>query len=224
MGEIPLLALPALYVEQALCNSSVSVCVCLSVCLSVPFTHCTAVVGLLLWSQQAGDIDWLVPSVHWNCLIVHCLQCFDAVGWRQEGHPACKKKQWWGAGMVICLERGADLHMAQLMLLLLTVSCFSNSRLVLPFWYRLTWVVPDKGPFQTGVCVCCPACSSSYITPACCAAANADSATYHIIWSYHIVVSWCRKLNTNLYLMHTVRVFHQSFAKILDVREIKWWC
>jgi len=27
--------------------------------------------------------------------------------------------------MVICLERGADLHMAQLMLLPLTVSCFS---------------------------------------------------------------------------------------------------
>ena len=32
----------------------------------------------------------------------------------QEGHPACKKTKWWGAGMVICLERGADLHMAQL--------------------------------------------------------------------------------------------------------------
>jgi len=26
---------------------------------------------------------------------------------RQEGHPACKKLEWWGAGMVICLERGA---------------------------------------------------------------------------------------------------------------------
>jgi len=31
---------------------------------------------------------------------------------------------WWGAGVVICLERGADLHMAQLMPLPLTVSCF----------------------------------------------------------------------------------------------------
>jgi len=40
----------------------------------------------------------------------------------QEGHPACKKTEWWGAGMVICLERGADLHMAQLMPLPLTVS------------------------------------------------------------------------------------------------------
>jgi len=40
---------------------------------------------------------------------------------RQERHPA-----WWGAGMVICLERGADLHMAQLMPLPLTLSCFSK--------------------------------------------------------------------------------------------------
>jgi len=45
---------------------------------------------------------------------------------RQEGHPACKKTEWWGAGVVICLERRADLHMAQLMSLPLTVSCFSN--------------------------------------------------------------------------------------------------
>jgi len=34
--------------------------------------------------------------------------------------------EWWGAGMVICLERGADLHIAQLMPLPLTVSCFSK--------------------------------------------------------------------------------------------------
>ena len=26
---------------------------------------------------------------------------------RQEGHPVCKKTEWWGAGIVICLERGA---------------------------------------------------------------------------------------------------------------------
>jgi len=60
---------------------------------------------------------------------------------RQEGHPACKKTEWWGTGMVVCLERGADLRMVQLMPLPLTVSCFSKSRLVLPFWYRLTQVL-----------------------------------------------------------------------------------
>jgi len=53
--------------------------------------------------------------------------------------------------MVICLERGVDLHTAQLMPLPLTVSCFSEIQI--GFWYRLTWVVPDKGPLN-GVCVC----------------------------------------------------------------------
>ena len=56
--------------------------------------------------------------------------------------------------MVICLELDADLHMAQLMPLPLTISCFSKSRLVLPFWYRLTRVVPEKGPLNGCVCVC----------------------------------------------------------------------
>ena len=35
--------------------------------------------------------------------------------------------------MVICLEQGADLHMAQLMLLPLTVSCFSKIRIGFTF-------------------------------------------------------------------------------------------
>ena len=45
---------------------------------------------------------------------------------RQEGHPVCKKTERWGAGVVICLERGAYLHVAQLMPLPLNVSCFSK--------------------------------------------------------------------------------------------------
>jgi len=52
---------------------------------------------------------------------------------RQKGHPACKKSEWWGAGVVIRLERGADLHMAQLMPLSLTVSCFSKIRIGFTF-------------------------------------------------------------------------------------------
>jgi len=52
---------------------------------------------------------------------------------RQEGHPACKKLSGGGAGVVVCLERGAGLHMAQLMPLPLTASCFSKIEMVLPF-------------------------------------------------------------------------------------------
>jgi len=37
---------------------------------------------------------------------------------QQEGPQGCKKTEWWGAGVVICLGRGADLHIAQQMPLL----------------------------------------------------------------------------------------------------------
>jgi len=58
--------------------------------------------------------------------------------------------------MVICLERGADLHMAQLMPLPLTVSCFSKNQI------GLTFLVPAQRahPGSPGkraverVCVC----------------------------------------------------------------------
>jgi len=74
---------------------------------------------------------------------------------RQEGHQACKKTEWWGAGMVICLEWSADLHMAQaqLMPLLLTVSFFSKIKI------GFTFLVPAHpgSPGQRAVkraCVC----------------------------------------------------------------------
>ena len=43
------------------------------------------------------------------------------------------KDEWWGAGMVICLERDADLHMAQLMPLPLTVSRFTKIQIGFTF-------------------------------------------------------------------------------------------
>jgi len=54
--------------------------------------------------------------------------------------------------MAICLEQGAHLHVAQLMLLPLSFASV-KSRLVLPFWHRLTRVVLDKGPLNGCVCI-----------------------------------------------------------------------
>jgi len=58
------------------------------------------------------------------------------VGW-QEGHPACEKLS---DGMLawLCLGQVADLHVAQPMPLLFTISCCSKSRLVLPSWFYLS--------------------------------------------------------------------------------------
>jgi len=72
-----------------------------------------------------------------------CLQCFDTLGGWHEGHPACKKTEWWSAGMVICLEQVADLHMAQLMSLPFTVSCFSKIKIGFTFLVQAAW---KKGP------------------------------------------------------------------------------
>ena len=66
------------------------------------------------------------------CLVIAFSALTLLVGW-QEGHPACKKLEWWGTGMVICLELDADLHMAQLMPLPLTVSCFSKIQISFTF-------------------------------------------------------------------------------------------
>jgi len=80
------------------------------------------------------------------------------VGW-QEGHPACKKQEWWGAGVVVCLDRGPDLHMAQLMPLPLTVSCFSKIQIGFTFLVPARLGSPGKRAVKrvfvcVYVCVC----------------------------------------------------------------------
>jgi len=51
----------------------------------------------------------------------------------RKGIQPVIKIEWWGAGVVICLERSADLHMAQLMPLPPTVSCFSKIQIGFSF-------------------------------------------------------------------------------------------
>jgi len=43
------------------------------------------------------------------------------------------KTEWWGTGVVICLEQGADLPLAQLMPLPLTISCSSKIQIGFTF-------------------------------------------------------------------------------------------
>ena len=82
---------------------------------------------------------------------------------RQEGHPACKKLSGGVlAWLSVCSEvqtciwpSGFHWHSLSL--------ASVKSRLVLPFWYRLTWVVPDKGPLNVCVCVCLFLCYSSCV-------------------------------------------------------------
>jgi len=65
---------------------------------------------------------------------------------QQEGHSACRKTERWDAGVVICLGRGADLHMAKLMPMPLSLAPVN------PDWFNFSAasrVVPDtksRGP------------------------------------------------------------------------------
>jgi len=56
--------------------------------------------------------------------------------------------------MVIRLERGADLHMAQLMPLPLTVSCFSKIQIGFTSLVPAHPGCPRIGPLNVCVCVC----------------------------------------------------------------------
>ena len=70
------------------------------------------------------------------------------------------ESEWWGVGLVVCLERGADLHMAQLMPLPLTVSCFSEIQI------GFTFLVPaypgSRGSGPLNGCVYCWICGISW--------------------------------------------------------------
>ena len=63
--------------------------------------------------------------------------------------------------MVICLEQGADLHMAQLMPLPLTVSCFSKIQIGFPFLVAADLGSPGKRAIKR---VCVLLCLLFYIS------------------------------------------------------------
>ena len=126
----------------------------------------------MLWPRKLLTTSWLQlpPSyhnqhstkqrlhVHWLIFspVNHVAFAFSAltplVGW-QEGHTACKKLScgvlaWssvWSEVQTSIWPSWRHCHSLSL--------ASVKSRLVLPFWYRITRVVPEKGPLN-GVCMC----------------------------------------------------------------------
>ena len=81
-----------------------------------------------------------VPSVLWHCWL----------GVKKSIRP--EKIDWWGAGVVICLERVADcLHTVQLVPMPSQnpiISCLIQIRTGLTSWYSVTQVVLEKWPLN----------------------------------------------------------------------------
>ena len=96
---------------------------------------CTPHPTLMSWFPLLSH-DLKVPSVLWRCWL----------GGRKGIQRV--KTEWWGAGVVICLKWGADLHMPQLMPLPLTDSCFSKIQIGFTFLVPAHLGSPGKGPLN----------------------------------------------------------------------------
>jgi len=105
--------------------------------------------------RQIQPQTWVISSFLFYLQLLLITSAFSAlmllVGW-QEGHPACKKQEWWGAGVIVWSKVHTCIWPSWCHCHSLSLASV-KSRLVLPFWYRLTWVVLEKGPLNGCVCV-----------------------------------------------------------------------
>jgi len=107
--------------------------------------------SLIPVSRNTHRFNTLLDSIPHSSSL-YCVFPFSVltllVGW-QEGHPACKKTERWGAGVVICLERAADLHMPS------WCHCHSLSLASVKSRLVFTFLVPAHpgSPGKRAVCV-----------------------------------------------------------------------
>ena len=122
------------------------------------------------WFMKICSLDNLFCFLLFRPSVLWCWRLGD-----RKGIWPVRKTEWWRAGVVIGLQQGADLHMAQLMPLPLTVSCFSKIQT------GLTFLVPAHtgSPRQRAVkrvCVCVPAvCTCNINSSFCQMSINATS-------------------------------------------------
>ena len=137
-------------------ESWVSVCLSLQVISSISEVGPLPLVSFLRTGVQELNLYRLhTLSAVSSCAVVVAFSALTLlVGW-QEGHPACKKLS---GGVLAWLSVWSEM---QTCIWPSWCQCYSlslasvKSRLVLPFWYRLTRVVLDNGPLNGCVCIHC---------------------------------------------------------------------
>jgi len=161
---------------------------------------CVCVDRALWQTFLCGEKSWggAIFVFTYIYIYVYCLQCIDTVGWvtgRAPGCPSC--------GVVLALL--SVWSEVQTCIWPSWCHCYSlslasvKSWLVLPFWYRLTRVVPDNGPLNVCVCVCVCVCVRAcvrvvymFIFTACFEQMNARSwfalVLGGVVWSVLVMV------------------------------------
>jgi len=141
-------------------------------------------------------------------LLVYSFSALTLLVGRQEGHPACKKLS---GGVLVWLSVWS---MVQTCIWPSWCHCHSlslasvKSGLVLPFWYRLTWVVPEKGPLNGCVCVCFT-CFSVHWQLVCCLKGYTSRWRWIVCTSQpprcFLLVAYCRRsCGANTIVGHTL--------------------
>ena len=111
----------------------------------------------LLWIEVVVDfINFVTINVglHFSALSAFAFSALTLLVGRQEGHPACKKRS---GGVLEWLSVWSEVQTC-----IWPSWCHCNSlslasvksRLVIPFWYQLTRVVPAKGLLNRCVRAC----------------------------------------------------------------------
>ena len=161
--------------------------------------------------KQTTKLDWLLTVLTWSDFSLIIFQMFWGLRLLLHLHaerfltlPSVLWRCWLGGrkgirpvkNWVVRCWRGylsgarCRLAYAQLMPMPLTVSCFSKIQFGLPFWYRLNWVVLDKGPLN--VCVC----SERFLT-----------------WTVRCIYTpWGRKIGTNFLLCASFLVLDRNWS------------
>jgi len=101
---------------------------------TIPELHCYT----NLWNLKIQNNCWIITSTRKKCICFTRNKVCSMYATNHHIYDLLQSCEWWDAGVVVCLDQGADLHMAQLMPLPLTISCSSESRLVLPSWFYLS--------------------------------------------------------------------------------------
>ena len=136
-----------------------------------------------------------------GCVCTGVITAFSAltlsVG-QQEGHPACTKQSGW---VLVWLSVWSKV---QTCIWPSWCHCHSlslasvKSRLVLPFWYRLTWVVPKKGPLNGCVYRCYNA-SDCFIIHSCLLLVRAVPACHAVHFRCQLINSFRLFLVTGIF-------------------------
>ena len=116
-----------------------------------------------------------LPSVLWRCWL----------GGRKGIRPVKKQIGWVLAWLSVWSEMQTCMWPSWCRCHSLSLASV-KSRLVLPFWYRLTWVVPEKGPLNG--CVCVFTCTLEIFLLVGICLYVSDSVVWNF-WNYHPAIS-----------------------------------